>query len=444
MTALELRTKRAGVLKAAKTVNEKARTEDRDLTDDEKTDIDAKLAEAEQLEAGIAQIEADMARQNRLKTGMADLDKPLGRRTAPDSVEDEVAKVIVGKNRLEDDPTGGFRSPNEQFRAIKAAGIPGAVSRVDERLLILNAAYGQSEESGEEGAFLLAPEFSNRIVERGMEIVPILKQCDRLTLGSNSITVTGLVDHDRSGTTYRYGGIVVYWVAEAGQLTRSNLKFRLIKLELNKLGALAYATDEMLEDTNINLGNRMLDKMALAIADEMIEAIMFGNGAGKPLGAFHGDACVSVSRGTATTIKFEDIINVEKALWPGSERNANYYFNKPECWGQLRTMKLSGGTGNVPATIMDTRDRSIDGRPYFPTEHCSALGTAGDLVLGDFTQYLLATKGNVKTAMSVHIRFDYMETCFRAAYRVDGKPAWDRTLTPRKGSQLVSPFVKLK
>jgi len=213
-------------------------------------------------------------------------------------------------------------------------------------------------------------------------------------------------------------------------------------LKLVKIACLSVCTDEEREDAVINFGDRLLAKHGDAMGDELVEAIMFGNGVGKPLGAFAGDACQAVSRNTASHVKFEDFPGMEMALWSGSDGPAEYYFN-PECWKDIRTVKLSGGTGNDPAVIVDTRERTIDGRPYNRTDHCLALGTAGDVCLGDFSQYLLAMKGTVQTAMSIHLRFDYMETAYRSSFRVMGKPAWDRVLTPRKGSQKVSPFVKL-
>jgi len=169
---------------------------------------------------------------------------------------------------------------------------------------------------------------------------------------------------------------------------------------------------------------------------------MFGNGVGKPLGAFATDACVTVTRGTASTWRYADVMNMEMALWSRSEGAARWYFNA-ELWDQVRTMKISGGAGNDASMIVDIRSQTLDGRPYIKTDHCLAKGSAGDACLGDFSQYLLARKGSVQTAMSIHLRFDYQETAFRSSFRVDGKPAWDRALTPRKGSQTVSPFVKL-
>ena len=88
---------------------------------------------------------------------------------------------------------------------------------------------------------------------------------------------------------------------------------------------------------------------------------------------------------------------------------------------------------------------TIFGRPANSTDHAEALGDSGDILFADWSQYLLAMKGTTATEMSIHLRFDYAETAFRSMFRVDGRPAWDTNMKPRKGAaaRRVSPFVKL-
>lgn len=443
MKLKELRKQHWEVLSKARAVNDAAKAEDRELTDEESGQIESFLSEANDLKPQMEAAETSADREQRLATALTDLDKPQGRRTEPDSLEvDDLGSIQVGKDRREDDLTCGFRTYTDFCQTIRQKDTPGSPFAGDERLDFMSAAYGQQEATGEDGGFLTPPWYSNRLLERAQKKLGIVEKCDKIVLKGNMIVVNGTVDHDRSGTTYRYGGVIAYWVDEAGQITRSSLKFRKVELRLVKLAALSFCTDEEREDAVINFGDRLLMKHGDAIGDELVEAIMFGNGVGKPLGAFAGDACQAVSRNTASRVKFEDFPNMEMALWSNSDGNAEYYFN-PECWSDIRTMKLSGGTGNDPASILDVRDQTIDGRRYNRTDHCAAIGSAGDVGLADFSQYLLAMKGTVQTALSIHLRFDYMETAYRSSFRVMGKPAWDRVLTPRKGSQKVSPFVKL-
>lgn len=410
-------------------------------------DLDEKAA---QLNAELETVNARDAIASRSAARKATLSKPVNQPAKPVKADVEQAVTSNVHHRVEDDPQGGYARYEDFCSAVVSASTPGGM--VDENLLILNAAYGQTGESGADGAFLTPPEYSNRIVERVHGVLPLVSMCDQLTLQGSSVTVNGMSDHDRSGTTYRHGGVVAYWVGEGDQITRSSLKFRQINLRLKKLAALSFVTEEEMQDV-VNFGGRLLDKQGAAIADELVESIMFGTGAGQPLGAFTGTSpCVQVAKETgqdADTIVAENIINMNSVIYSPSRATGHWYYNG-ECLPQLETMSISVGTGGVPAFwpaggLSGTSPAMIKGRPAHETDHCEALGDAGDVVFADWGQYLLAMKGTVDTAMSIHLRFDYAETAFRSIFRVDGRPAWDSNLKPRKGASArrVSPFVKL-
>ena len=76
-------------------------------------------------------------------------------------------------------------------------------------------------------------------------------------------------------------------------------------------------------------------------------------------------------------------------------------------------------------------------------EYAATLGTEGDITLCDFSQYVLADKGGVQSASSMHVAFLTDEMVFRIVYRVDGEPIWHDALTPYQGSNTLSPFITL-
>jgi HK97 family phage major capsid protein len=78
-----------------------------------------------------------------------------------------------------------------------------------------------------------------------------------------------------------------------------------------------------------------------------------------------------------------------------------------------------------------------------PIEFCSTIGDLYDIVLGDFSQYLLIEKGGVEEAESIHVRFLYDESCYRFIARNNGQPMHDSPITPLNGSNTLSPFVAL-
>jgi HK97 family phage major capsid protein len=83
------------------------------------------------------------------------------------------------------------------------------------------------------------------------------------------------------------------------------------------------------------------------------------------------------------------------------------------------------------------------GKDVVVTEFNPDLNSAGDILLGDFSQYLFWEKGDVQAATSIHIAFLTDEMAFRFIYRADGQTAHYSAITPYQGSTTQSAFVSL-
>ena len=83
------------------------------------------------------------------------------------------------------------------------------------------------------------------------------------------------------------------------------------------------------------------------------------------------------------------------------------------------------------------------GRPIFFTEYCETVGTEGDIILGNWGEYLDGMMtGGMMNASSIHVRFMANQTAFKFWMENDGRPWWTSPLTLKKGSSL-APWVTL-
>ncbi len=82
-------------------------------------------------------------------------------------------------------------------------------------------------------------------------------------------------------------------------------------------------------------------------------------------------------------------------------------------------------------------------RPVIFTEKTETLGSAGDIMLCDFSQYVVGLRQGLRFDQSIHPGFTTDEIYARLIERHDGQPLWDKALTLEDGSTTVSPFVKL-
>ena len=80
--------------------------------------------------------------------------------------------------------------------------------------------------------------------------------------------------------------------------------------------------------------------------------------------------------------------------------------------------------------------------PLELSEYPAAIGSEGDVILADFSQYLIAEK-EPEFVPSLHVRFLFAEAVFRFLWRIDGQSAWASPITPKNSTVTQSPFVTL-
>lgn len=379
--------------------------------------------------------------------GMLDTIAPRGARRRWDA--NDYLRAIRKETGFKPDKGKHFLSIGEQLKAIANYYTGGRdLGAIDKRLI--RAPTGAYEGDSSAGGFLVQTDFSQAIFMRAYDMGEILSRVRKLTISSNSNGIKiPAIDETSRATGSRFGGVQSYWIAEGGTLTASKPKFRLIELDLKKLASAMYVTDELLADQSVltSLANEAFSEELMFMTED---SIVEGTGAGQPLGILNAPSLITVAKSTgqaAGTVTYENIVAMWARMWVRSRANAVWFINQ-DVEGQLFTMSQTIGTGGVPVYlpangISGSSYGTLFGRPVVPIEYGSALGTAGDIILADLSQYVLADKGGVQSASSMHVAFLTDEMVFRFIYRVDGEPIWNAPLTPFKGSVTKSPFVTL-
>ncbi len=381
--------------------------------------------------------------------------------------EDETRSQKPGNMDPEAGPAGRetrkAQGPYDSFGAflqdVRTMGTPGRQSSRDgleanARLMQVRAASGMSEQVASDGGFLVQKDFATDLLKRAYDSGMAMNPAGgagvrRVPVSGNGLKINA-IDETSRATGSRFGGIQVYWLNEAAQVTAKKPKFRQMELTLKKLIGMCYLTDELLEDS---AAAEVIAREAFAeeFAWVLDDAVINGDGSGKPLGILNSPALVSVSAETgqgASTILAENIMKMWSRMWARSRSNAVWFYNQ-DIEPQLFAMSLAVGTGGIPVFmpaggLSQKPYSTLMGRPAIAIEQCQTLGTVGDILLTDQSQYLMIDKGGLKEAVSIHIRFDYDETAFRFTLRVDGQPIWNSALTPANGVNTVSPHVALE
>lgn len=368
---------------------------------------------------------------------------------------DEIAKGYVrkpiGGDSTDIDPDTQFKSFGEQLQSVYVASKMG---KVDKRLkwegIVEKEPMGANEGIPSEGGFLVQTDFSTELIKNVHTTANLFAKCRKIPISanSNSLTINGVDETSRANGS-RWGGVQVYFSDEAGTVTATKPKFRQMNLKLKKLMGLYYATDEVLQDAAA-LGAIVTQAFQEEYAFKLDDQILNGTGAGQLLGILNSAALISQAAEAgqiASTVVYENIINMWNRMPAYNRTKAEWYINQ-DVEPQLDQMYLAIGAGGIPVYwpaggVTASAPATIKARPVNVVEQCQALGTLGDIMLLDLSQYLVIDKGAMQSAESIHVRFINDEDTFRFTYRVDGQPLWSTTLTSFNSGTTRSPFVGL-
>lgn len=296
------------------------------------------------------------------------------------------------------------------------------------------------------GGFLVGPQWSDDLILSAYEESVITQLVDRRETSNPlaEVKIPGIDETSRADGS-RYGGFLSYWAAESASVPPTFPRTKLVEFTGRKIIIVTRASRELLYDAPM-LGSVINKGFAAEAGFKLDAAIFSGSGAGVPLGMMNSPALITVAKATgqaAGTIVGENVTAMWARLPAPCRRRAVWLINE-DAEGQLENLGgASGAALYMPAgTSGGNAYPLLKGRPVLVIEQSPVLGAVGDIALVDPTQYILLD-GGMKSALSVHARFDNDEVVFRFTWRVDGRGAYSSPITPYNGSSTRSPFVAL-
>lgn len=455
MTAklLKLQTDRAAAF--AKVQDAKKRAEAKDATPEQVVaatkEWDENLVAVEDLDAQItdekrvADTEAAAAIARRDRT--AAVQTRAGPRTVARTGTPNPGPAVTHQRDLaQDDPNRGFRNHRDFYVAVMEEGLG---LRADERLAPLRAAAGsdeQGEYSNPHGGFLIPVGFRPDLMTVGHDADPTLGRTMQIPMDAPSITFNARTD--KNHTTSVTGGLKVYRRKETQAVESSRMEMEQITLKVNSLMGVNFQTEELLADSPVSVAAFIEQGFREELGSKILSEKLNGTGAGEMLGVLNaGNEClIEIAKEAgqvADTIVYENILKMRARCWRFSQA---IWLANPDTLPTLAKVALIIGTTGIPQFINgnggDVPD-TLMGRPIFFTEYAETLGDKGDLILGNWSQYTEGAIGGIESAESIHVRFLNNERAFRMSLRNDGRPWWRSAITPKKGTNTISPFVTL-
>ena len=411
---------------------------------------DAETKEIDDLSDNFDALDAEVKRRERLVAQRERLGTPQRRATQPDDVDPAPAAAGASRPRITGgDYAGatknswGWRSWGEFSKAIVAAARnPGSV---DPRITAAATTFG-NEGTGADGGFAVPPDFRETIVKKVQAEESLLSRTDQQFTSSNKLTVP----QDNATPWQTAGGVLVSWEGEGATLPQTKPSMDQLEVKANKATCLVPVTEELLEDVP-SLSRYLPNKVGDKFISKINDAIVNGDGVGKPQGLMSSGSLVSVAKEAgqaAATIKFENIVKMWARLYAPLRSGAVWLINQ-DAEPQLLSMVVPGTQPSYPAYLPPgglsaAPYGTLLGRPVIAVETCETVGTKGDIILANLSSYLTVQKvGGMRADVSMHVYFEQAMQAFRFIMRIGGQSWWKAAITRQKGSNTLSNIVTL-
>jgi HK97 family phage major capsid protein len=311
-----------------------------------------------------------------------------------------------------------------------------------------NGKAALATQSGTTGGYLVPTEFHDKLMALVAEKSVVRSRAMVIPMSSREIDIPYLdvTTAPSAGDTATLGGLVARWTEEGADKNQTEPQFKQAKLINYELSGYSKLSNSLVQDAP-GLEAFLYNLFAQAIAWYEDYAFLRGDGVGKPLGPVVWTGLISVTRSAASAFALADYAGC-LARWLGD------YDPKRCCWAvhptvlaKLFTMNASG-TGSplvfLPEGHAGMKPKLVlGGLPVEITEKLPALNTAGDVLLADWSKYVIGDRQQIEIAFSEHAGFTTNQTFWRFVSRVAGQPWMRDKITLADASNTLSPFVTL-
>jgi len=360
----------------AKSILDKASAEKRDLSAEEEQTYSRISKDLEDRAATIAKLREDETRELRMDAAtreIADQVRPMSAAPVADDVA-HIRSLVMNEKR----------------------------SHNFERRDILKSSTGSP----------VPTSFYDQVIMKARLIAPVLQTSTVLnTTGGENLQIPSL-------STYSVGTVT----GEGSAIGESDPVFNsFITLGAYKYSFLVQLSNELLEDSGVDILGFMADQVGNALGFAVGSALTIGTGTDMPKGIVAASS-VGGTAGTATAFTADNLIDLLYSL-DGAARNlpgVGWMMNGKSV-GAVRKLKDTAGNYVFqPSLAMDSPDMLL-GKPIYENPNMVDVATTTkSVIVGHLPSYYVRTVGGLRLDRSDDFAFSSNLVTFRATFRVDG------------------------
>ena len=393
MEILEMKQKRAALVKEARKLLDTAETEKRELTGEETQKYEEMMKDVDSWGTKIEREESLRKMEETLK-------------------EPEV-KVPTQTEKPEErkDPkeTEEYRKSFERF-------LRNGISSLTEKEF-----RAMQAEDPEGGGYLVAPQqFVSEMLKAVDNTVFMRTLARKFSLGKAESLGVPKLDTDFTSAD---------WVSELDTGDEDTLDFGKRELRPHALSKLVKLSNKLIRNSVTPIESMVRERLAYVFSTTMENAYLNGTGLQQPLGIFvASDDGISTGRdvstgNTTTSIKADGLIEAKYTLATPYLRNARWVFHR-DALKQIRKLKDGEGQYLWQPGITGDRVDNILGIPVITSEYAPNTFTAGLYVglLGDFSYYWIADALDMQVQRLVELYAATNQIGYLARLESDGAP----------------------
>jgi HK97 family phage major capsid protein len=293
--------------------------------------------------------------------------------------------------------------------------------------------------TGESGGFAIPDEFNPTLKEVTPQEAIIRPRATVVPAGASPDADLVLPALNQGTAANMYGGVEVTWIGEGGDKPETGAKLRECRWSPKEVAAHIVVTDKLLR--NWSAASALLERLLrnAILAAEDVAFLKAAGGDTRPMGVLASPALKKVHRAGANAVAYDDLVNMEAEFHEDGEP---IWLVNPRVIPKLRKMEDTEGHLIWQENARDGSPATLLGRPVVKNYRSPALGSLGDVLLANFSYYVIKDGVGLTVAASEHVLFKQNKTVVKAFKAVDGAPWLDGPIA-QEDAQTYSPFVAL-
>jgi len=250
------------------------------------------------------------------------------------------------------------------------------------------------------GGYTVPEDFRLPVLDLPPEPPRLLDRVTVVPCPTGEITMPKSVQSDSD----EFGGMTGQWISEAGEKPKTDTNFEQVKIAAHEYAMHTQISHRLLSRSAIGMEQWITTKGRQVCLDALDTAIATGDGSGKPLGMLQTAGIRTVARDTAGAVTWEDLIDLKYALRP-NHRAGGVFIAEDGVIQSLEKQKDNDGRPLFSASTANGVYDRLVGYPYISTTRLPSIGTEGDVMFANLSDYYLAMEEDIVVKRSDDFAF---------------------------------------